>query len=293
MYMNSRNILISVNDAYVKHCIVMLSSYFRHNSSNSTIYLLYNHINYNKYKELETFILSHNSRLVGIKLSLEDVELPKNIDSRFSEEVYYRIVASKLLPQNIDRALWLDSDLIVLGDISNLYDMNFDGKSIIACRDFNYDSNSICSLKKELGLENGHDYFNSGVILFNLRKIRKNPPQTQMTQIIKRIGDKIVYPDQDILNLIYTSDVKYTNRIRYNFQTNLTNDVDADNLGIICLHYAGNKKPWDPLHSRNVAKYYWNEAKIAGFRKEWIMFVIKHMAALPYIKYKRSYHKNY
>ena len=51
-------------------------------------------------------------------------------DKRYPHEIYYRIFAAKYLPNNLDRVLYLDSDLIVHKSINELYNIDFENKRI-------------------------------------------------------------------------------------------------------------------------------------------------------------------
>lgn len=270
------NLIIAINESYIPMCKAMLFSFVTNHKDNKiNVFLLNSSIKKGKLKELDAF-----ARSLGIKLSIVEVQ-PETMlhslkaQSRFSIEMYYRIFAHKLLPEDVKRALWIDSDIIVLKNISDFYFQSFDDKPIVVCRDFAYDSAEIASIKKKLSIAPEHDYFNSGVILFNFDIIRREFSETEFEKIVDEYGSSLKYPDQDLLNMIYQNRVKYANEITYNYQVNNTVRADAENLNIRILHYAGYKKPWSPKIANPICRYYWkNQWKMKNYSEFFKFYLI-------------------
>ena len=94
---------------------------------------------------------------------------------RFTKAAYFRLMAHKYLPQDADRVLYLDVDIVVDKDISEFYFMDFQDKYLIAtshnpCPDY---YNMLNSTIVNLQAAGRGEFFNSGVIVFNLDKFRE------------------------------------------------------------------------------------------------------------------------
>ena len=105
-----------------------------------------------------------------------DTRLPRN--SQWSIETYYRLMLMDILPDNIDRILYLDVDLIINGSVEEFYHVDFKGYEVIVADDSNdkRSRDTFGSKQAEMFkdmLDNGFRYFNADVMLFNVQEIRK------------------------------------------------------------------------------------------------------------------------
>lgn len=112
-----------------------------------------------------------------------------------------------------DKCIYLDADVIVREDLSKLYDISLDGKTIGAsiCAVMsgwvNIDSKIKNYIDNEVKLSDEFKYFQAGVLLLNLEKMRANKDKENL---IKLAGSKKwIFVDQDVLNVYYKDDVKY------------------------------------------------------------------------------------
>lgn len=274
--MDSINLIIAINKAYIEHCKTMLFSFFYNNpQKNVHVFLMTNSLSKQEVNDLSNYISQFNGEMDLISIDPNMLDgLP--VSERFSIEMYYRIFAFVLLPQDIERALWLDSDLIVTNNLIDFYYQDFDNFDIVVCEDFYSNSSEIKEIKKNMKITSEHCYFNSGVLLFNLRKIRSDFTIESIISVIEEFKNQLIYPDQDLLNKIYEGKVKYANKIKYNFQVNLTMNVSIKKIDIHILHYSGNKKPWLPKYARPICRYYWYYKWKKGDYMEFTIFYLKY-----------------
>ncbi len=179
-----------------------------------------------------------------------------------------------LILEKLDRVLFLDSDLIVTGDISSVFDYNIDNVYLASVEDMN-------PLRVGFGKESHAQrlglpvdkYFNSGVMYLNTEKMRKD----DITH--KLFEDKIKHPkhgfwDQDSFNcVLYEKSLELP--WKFNYLTAFTDFLDIDGLNryfgsdhscidelveeAVVLHFAGEKKPWTldiPFITPRFMKYY-------------------------------------
>ena len=207
--------------------------------------------------EFTNFLKKHNMQIFILDVSKVQLDNLPLIDY-FSIEMYYRILAQFILPENIERILWLDADIIVMDDISEFYNQSFEDNHYVVCPDSMHYKPWVLERKDELRLPAEYIYFNSGVMLMNLDKLRRTTSQEKITDISISLKDKLLYPDQDILNYIYHDNVKYCDWKRYNYQLVCMNKIPKEDIkNIAILHYTGPNKPWDPWKFTSAAKYYW------------------------------------
>jgi lipopolysaccharide biosynthesis glycosyltransferase len=272
------NILISANKPFLNPAFVMISSLRRYNSENIDVYFLNSSID-------SKFLGKFNKRLSkldDVKLHIIDINKTNFSDmpvpTQWSIEVYNRVLAQFLLPNDLDRVLYLDADIVIKKDLSAYYHQSFDDNWIVASIDKIYKRELMRQHKENLGISPEHKYFNSGVILFNLDALRKNTSLEQISDTLLSLKDKIKFPDQDILNFLYQGKVKYADMHTYNCQVSKNECDTKENTAII--HFVGPNKPWSRF--TGFSKYWWQEALNneygIGFYLSFIWFLVKNCA---------------
>ena len=118
------------------------------------------------------------------------------ISSRYPLEIYYRLFASDLLPDTLDRILYLEVDIVVIQSLKELYNMNFEDNLYIAC---SHVSENMTHLNaKRLGLNEDVPYINTGVLLMNLVALRKQLNKQDILNYVNTYKKKLVLFDQDV-----------------------------------------------------------------------------------------------
>jgi len=286
------NILISVDKNYLDKAETMVFSLRQHVREPIEVFLL-NHAL--KEKEIAAFekYLSEccHANLQVIDVFSTALDTFPIVKDYFSVEMFYRILAQFLLPNNMERVLWLDADLIVLKDISSFYHQSFEENDYIVCPDANNDTEWLNNHIQSLDLPPEHIYFNSGVMLMNLELLRQEQSADEIIQSAVSIRDKLRYPDQDILNYIYAGRVKYCDWKQYNYQMQGKASIpENDMVSIIVLHYTGSQKPWNYWQLNGASKYWWRVRAKQGYKKDRLLVYyrkIKEMTVL-YFRELRS-----
>lgn len=287
------NILIAINSKYVIPAKVMLTSLFENNNVNINVYLLHSNL-----KEFEIEVLreliedKYKNKLHSIYIDKNKFEnLP--ISHHFTIETYYRFLAQSILPNNLDRILWLDADMIIKSSINELYFSDFEDKYIVVCQSINKNPEVIL---EKLNLPKDSKYFNAGTILFNLDKIRKDINPMIYFDYIENNREKITWLDQDVLNVIYNKKAKYEEYYKYNMQLFSEEKLSKESLKNIkyntaIIHYIGACKPWDFKYKNYCKKYYWKYAKKSEGYVEYIKFSIMSCIYKIFSFLKNSYNK--
>lgn len=178
--------------------------------------------------------------------------LPPSSNKRFDRSVYYRLFAPSILPDDIEKVLYLDCDIIVMGSLEPLWDLNFTN-AIAAVMNQTQDVSTL----NRLGLTAETDYYNSGVLLISLKYWRTFHVEEQMINYIGTHSSCILNPDQDTINVVLRGNIVKL-PIKYNLQSGFlykTDYLKIDYLRIkdeldeaikkpVMIHYTGWDKPW-------------------------------------------------
>ena len=168
----------------------------------------------------------------------------------FPVSIYYRLLLADILPQDLNKILYLDGDIIVTRSLKSLWETDISNYSLGAVVNQTYGKN----FWERLNYPREKGYFNSGVLLVNVKYWRENTLSVKFIDYLKHNSNVLVYPDQDVLNFIL-QDSKLLLPERYNMQEFFyrtdREKVDCENSEEIekylfdptILHYTG-KKPW-------------------------------------------------
>ena len=116
-----------------------------------------------------------------------------------SSAAYYRILLASIL-EEVSRVIYLDCDMIVRSDLSQAFGMNLGGNGVAAVED--YDTPVDMEHYRQLGLNDGDKYFNSGFMVIDLDYWRQHNTEQQLLQFAKR-KRKVYFHDQDALNCVF------------------------------------------------------------------------------------------
>lgn len=284
--------------------VVMTSVGVNVKSDDVMMYLLHNGLKDKTIKRLHKIADRFH---VGLKL----LEIDQNIlkDCPVNNKIHYADVmmyARLLLPSmltDLDKVIYLDCDLVVNKDLNDLWDTDVNDVAVAMCPDYQYNNEEIL---KRLGIQ-GSNYLNSGVIFMNLDYWRKHNIQNKVLTYIVNNRDKIIYPDQDALNVILNDErielpIKY-NVTPYHLYRNLEYFPENRHLEItearespVIFHYMGPTKPWslggDVPGKELFLKYQhisgWNYVVIQKYVFKRILYII-----FPLLKKKAWENKTY
>jgi lipopolysaccharide biosynthesis glycosyltransferase len=242
---NEMVIATSADKGYEQHTSVMLASLFA-NTRNTRfrIFLLCS-----EYSSAQLRLIKFAKRkghfLELIRLNEDSMQSFK-VTEHISLATYYRLFIPNVIPKNIKKLLYLDSDMVILGDLNPLWKMNIDNY-LGAAREMPGKFDRFASLE----LMSDHAYFNAGVILLNLEKIRQMPFTEIAIEYMNRKYSEIQWWDQDVLNYVMQGKIKLLDDFWHTLSTE-----PLGNMKINILHYAGSIKPWRFAQHNKRDKYY-------------------------------------
>lgn len=198
------HILCATDDNYAQHCGVMICSVcYNHKGNNLCFHIIENNLNKESRFQITKIIEDFHQEVIYHSISSEyfsDFKLGNN-KTYTSPSVYYRLFVTQLITDiSIDKILYLDCDIIVLKDITSLFNIDMSEYTIAAVRDINqpmYEAQAF-----QISFSYNDNYFNSGVLMINLLSWRKNNIEEQLKEFCIK-DRKVYFPDQDALNKVF------------------------------------------------------------------------------------------
>lgn len=254
------NILFTLNNKFVPQVAASICSICENNSNIHDIhfYLFSMGITDENKKIITSFVKNYKREIDIIEIPDLSKYFTKSFDTNgWNKVVLARLLLDKLLPKNVERVLYLDGDTITIGSLEELY--NIDLKNNILAMGCEPTANK--ERKEKLGLKN-YLYHNSGVLLIDLNKWRKDNIGDKITKFFIENKSVIFAPDQDAINgalkdKIYTLPPKYNffniyYQYSYKFFVKLLKPIkyiDKDeyieSMNNPCIiHYLGEDRPW-------------------------------------------------
>ena len=215
-----------------------------------------------KLKSLETSYAKIQFNNVAEKIASVKSLLDENLRDYYSDAIFYRIFIPSLFP-NYSKAIYLDCDIVVVGDISKLFFTQLDDNYLGAVTD------KVVASKKEfqdyatygVGVEY-KKYFNSGMLLMNLDLMRKDDIEGLFVRLLNKFNFNTVCPDQDYLNVICKNRV-----LLLNDEWNAMTSSDGIEDGLYVIHYNNFKKPW--LYNKiKYESYFWQYAGLTPYYQQ-------------------------
>lgn len=270
------NILLAPNNYYVMPTIVLLQSLFETAEEKLDIYMIHSDLTAENIKKLEAFITGHGGTFYEIRI--DDRFFDKAHTSiHITKQAYYRLLAQQVLPRSVERILYLDGDIVVNRSVKGLYDMSFTGtdgeeKYFVVCEGPGV-SQREWSVYETLNIPREYLYFNSGVLLMNLRLLRETFDLRVLLDFINEKGENLKYHDQDTLNALFYDKVIYADWHIYNQSVlHIKSKAEAAMRlrSAAVIHYAGSDKPWKHDYKSYYYDLFWRFARRAGYRKEYL-----------------------
>ena len=149
------------------------------------------------------FVQGRRQRIVAIFYDADDDGHDFYVSAGLSRAAYARLAIAEILPGDVSRAIYLDGDLIVTDDIKKLFMHDMGDMPIAGTMDLGIMASSKRRREKNIviGLERNEPYFNSGVLLMDIKKWRDEDYGATLIQ--DATAHKYPHHDQDVLNKIF------------------------------------------------------------------------------------------
>ncbi|EAK0343801.1 glycosyltransferase family 8 protein [Campylobacter jejuni] len=254
------HIVLNANENYIKYAAVLMTSIIQKTDLNKS---MSEFCNFDTDEGYVFHILSdHISESMKVRISnlekqlndiypckivlhiLNDDEFKGMLKWRGNYLAYYRIKMASVLPQNLKICLYLDCDMLCFGDLRELLSVDINNYQAAVCLDGNNHKKNkkvFFSLKgrEKYKFSNIEKYFNSGFILVNLDRWRRDNIENKSIDFLKKF--KTLYPDQDALNIalteVLTLPMRWNLLLSYVANVNNSKKLFRDQSKYSSLHY--------------------------------------------------------
>lgn len=263
---NTLHIAVITDEGYVIPTITMLTS-TRYNKSPERSYIIHvlgnnlSKFSIRKFRELDRPDFSLRFYTCSSEL-YADIKKPQGVS--WNQNVMIKCELAELLPQ-LDKVLFLDGDILVMGDLGELYDIDLGSNVLAAMREL------LGEKKKQHVIIGTAHYFNAGVMLLNLKQMREEKLGGKIIQLKQQAPDTWLYAEQDPFNVVCEGRTHYLHP-RWNFlstlymhdkdtwpieefnafyHTSYANYTEMEEDAVI--HHFAWRKPWKNRNMRHAA----------------------------------------
>jgi lipopolysaccharide biosynthesis glycosyltransferase len=253
------HVVFAADDKYVQHMGVTILSILRNIKSNNSVVVnvIDNELSVDSCNILREIVEKNNASISFLHDNSGSVDNLYIWCNNMSKVVYYRLLIPNLVSAEVDKVIYLDSDIIVRHDITNLWNTNISEHYIAAVIDSGFEYFSLkTKIRENLGIPENMPYFNSGVQLINVKKWREDGIVEKTIEFISKNPEKIFFLDQDALNSVLwgkwlplhpkwnVQEFAFKRYYKWKLRKLLTGDfVEAvENPAIV--HFTTGNKPW-------------------------------------------------
>ena len=252
-------IFYACDDNFVKYTIVSLYSMIKNASKDYKYHVYILNTNISEEMKERLMVLQNEN----FEITFEDVtdylhsiaeKLP--IRDYYSKTTYFRLFIAEMFPE-YDKAIYIDSDTIVLGDISKLYNTDIKDFYVGACHEqamVQVDEYGTY-VEKVVGVSR-HNFFNAGMIMINCDQFRLHFVLDKFIQLLHTYNF-VVTQDEDYLNLICKDHVYWLDQ---KWNTEIFGEIAYPIRDAYVLHYIMVSKPWHYEDCRH-GDIFWEYAK--------------------------------
>lgn len=260
-------VFLTISDDYAPYAACTIASLIKHSNTKKhyRVVILYDKLSFKNYFRLRNLVTKNCeiqfhkiTHSLYLRTIVNHCSKKTGAGDFFSSAVYYyRSFIARLYPM-YNKAIYIDSDTILRDDIANLYDIDLGDNIVGAVVDKKVENVPEFRKYVEHALGVPHtEYVNSGVLLIDLKKMRKIRYLSKMVNMINTFDANLVAPDQDYLNVICRGKILHLDDV-WNAQPN--GNLKKAKL----VHYNLFKKPWqcDGVEGEDL---FWDAAEKTGY----------------------------
>jgi lipopolysaccharide biosynthesis glycosyltransferase len=261
------HVILASDKRYAQHLAVAICSLCENNRRLPlSIYIVNSDFDQEAWSSLESISKRYGHGLTDVKIVEHELDALV-INSYYKKAMYYRLLIADKLP--IPKALYLDADVVVRGPIDELYSTDVNDCYLAAVIDPGF------TRHHDLEMSSDAKYFNSGVMLLNLERWRRDRVKEMVIRFIERKPKAVLHPDQCGINSVVNGRWKELHP-RFNLQRSLfhkqtffyfwpskalglfpNGELTAANRDPVIVHYSGAIKPWHIRYDLPDRGLYW------------------------------------
>ena len=272
MKSTSIHLLVTFDQNYIAPFETMLTSILLNNPGEQFhVWLLHSAIPQTALDALE-----HDCRAHGVPLTPIAVERQlfqgAPITKQYPQEMYYRLLASHILPASLKRVLYLDPDILVINPLRPLWDLDLQGNVFAAASHIGVVD--VMNGINRIRLKTEQDYYNSGVMLMDLEAARVLVQPEAIFQYVRDHENELLLADQDVFNSLYGAQTLQIDDALWNYDARyysgyLLRSGGAYHMDWVMqhtaiLHFCGKRKPWKRSYATRFAPLYKHYRQLAA-----------------------------
>lgn len=280
--MGKIHLFLASDDNYAQHSgVVIASILYNHKKAGKpiVIHYLYSGVSQENRDKLEEIVAGYkNAEIIFHDMGEQFSGL--KVKRHITKAAYYRLIIDKLVPTDVKKALYLDADVIVLGDIEELWNVDITDYAIGAVEDVGL-RDIIKELKNKLGMPCNAKYFNSGVLLMNLSYWREHIIGEKMLIFFQTCSPDLPHHDQDALNSVLWNETLFIDpkwnvhkeALHHYYLPDREKRLTKEFINAVThpsiVHFTGAVKPWHYACGIPYAEQYFTYVDMtpwAGFR---------------------------
>ena len=197
---DAQHVAFCISDNYSSIVAVTLQSFVDHHTNESVFifHIVSEAMSADNLAYLKSVIAQRTSWQLMYH-PIEEKNLAHIPTSSFTIHTWYRIFLDKLLPDHVDKVLYLDADTLIASSIDELFQIPLENVAIGAAKD---QQNFITATKQRIGLPQQQTYICAGVLLMNLSYWREHNIAQQILDWAIANAHRLKCPDQDAINVV-------------------------------------------------------------------------------------------
>ncbi|MCI5150590.1 MAG: glycosyltransferase family 8 protein, partial [Candidatus Electrothrix sp. MAN1_4] len=261
------NIVFAFDEGYAQHfCVAYCSLLENNNNIKFKTYIIYSDLSDGTINILNKFSSRFEQKIEFINID-DTILSGLSVGYHFQKSNYYRLLIPEVI--HVDKILYLDSDIIINSSIQELLEIDISDHYLAAVAGANFDRH------EELQMANDAKYFNSGVMLINVKKWADSKLHKKAIKFAKENPQAVKFVDQCALNSIvngvwlplmpiWNQQASFFEHIDFTYFTEDKIEHALNHPAII--HYTGSSKPWHYLNKHPYKKLYWHYLKKTPYR---------------------------
>ena len=255
------HILYSANENYVRHLAASLCSLCENNGEAEQIcfHVISCGITEDSKAKITSLAASYGRTVAFYELGDVQDQISVKIDTRgFDTSILARLFIGSYLPKSVEKVLYLDCDTIVIDRITELFDIDLEGYVLAGVPE----PVITKSRRPSLDMLPCDDYYNSGVLLFNLKEWRACDGEGRVLEYFAKNSGRLIAGDQDAINACFRGKIK-TIPPKYNYASyniyypyRLLKKLAGESAYVsedtykeskahpAIIHYLGEERPW-------------------------------------------------
>lgn len=258
------NFLVTLNSNYIIPLCTMLYSLVKSNGSEKiNLYVAHSSLTESDFEKMRKALDGSDYEIINIKL--DDTLFEKApCKKRISKETYYRMFAPLYLPEDVDRILYIDPDTVVINPLDEFYNTDFGDFYIIGAKHF--DGLMDVWNKGRLFIRKSQSYINAGIMLLNIKEMRKDFKTDTVFRLIKKYQHILFLADQDAINIMYDGKIGLFTEYKINLdERTFSHMLDTIEVGqaldmvrkiTMIVHFNGKYKPWKDGYKGELSGFY-------------------------------------